>query len=601
MSLLKVKELEVAFPDGMGDCQAVQRVSFEIESGEIIGLVGESGSGKSTAVRAVMGLLPTHAKVSAAELTLDGADINDAAKHAKIRGRKIAMVFQDPSVYLNPTMKIGRQIVETIRTHQSCTRETARRQAVELLDTVGIRQAEKRMMQYPFELSGGMCQRVAIAIAVASNPRLIIADEPTSALDATVQRQILEVFRRLSEEMGIAILIVTHDLLVAAELCKRVLVMKSGRIVEQGSVEEIFYAPQESYTKELLKYQAKLKEAVKRIPKKEVILQVNQLERYYKTKGFLGKQTLEAVDGVSFELYKGEAFGLVGESGCGKTTLARLLSGIDKADKGELYFKGQRMERRGFFKKHRKEIQMIFQNPYASLDPRLTIAETLEEPLRIHGVKDKQERLKRVSEILTRVGLTPADGEKYPQAFSGGQRQRIGIARALILEPELVICDEPVSALDAAIRAQILKLLKSIQKERDLTYLLISHNLGVVRHVTERVGVMYLGTLVEKGNTEDVFSDPWHPYTKSLIESELEGDLAKTRHGHGILALDIGKRAQTDSTECLFAEQCGYRMERCRKERPSSYVFGTREVACFLYSKEHMKSRTAGYRMTTQI
>lgn len=593
MSLMKVRDLKVVYESRHERIQAVRHLDFEIKPGEIVGLVGESGSGKSTGVRAIMGLLPESAAVSADRIEFDGEDISDVRKLRNIRGSKLAMVFQEPASYLNPTVKIGRQLTETLRTHLKCRKDEVREQALELLDMVGIRCVEECMNRYPFELSGGMCQRVVIAIALAGNPKMIIADEPTASLDVTVQGQILELFRRIAAELGVAVLLVTHDLGIVSAFCSRVMVMSKGEIVEQGDRVELFRHPKHDYTRALLAYRTKRMEPVKREIREEKLLRVCNIQKQY--------QGLEAVNGVSFQILKGESFGLVGESGCGKTTLARMVTGVMKNDGGEIYYKENPIKEKGFWDKYRSEIQMIFQNPSGSLNPRLKVAETLEEPLLIHKLGSREERRIKAAQMLELVGLNSRDGNKYPHEFSGGQRQRIGIARALILEPELVVCDEPVSALDATVRYQILELLQRTQKKTGLSYLMISHDLSVVRNVTERVGIMYLGTMVEIGKTRSVFKEPWHPYTKLLLAAGLDTGLRHAKRSGSIFLQESGRGKIPEKSECPFADRCGYVMECCKKERPERYKFGDREIACFLYSEKHTKKRRQGYRMTVQI
>lgn len=596
MSLLDVRNLSVQFHNEAEDNEAVRSVSFSVEPGEIVGIVGESGSGKSTLVRAVIELLPEHAQVSYDRCEMEGG-----------RG-KMAMVFQDPLNFLDPTVKVGRQITETIRIHRKMNRKEAEERAVELMEIAGIRHAKERMRQYPFELSGGLRQRVVLAIALACEPQLLIADEPTTALDVTVQRQILDRLKRISQEMGMAVVIVSHDLGVIAALADRVLVMQKGQIVESGDVDSVFYEPEHPYTQELFRY-AKCAETFRKWEKHQEdsreILRAKQLVKQYKKNSFLkSTDQNEAVCGVSLTLYEGETFGVVGESGCGKTTLAGMLTGIVEPTEGSLYYRGEPLLSldRGRSREQIQKIQMVFQDVSASLDSRCTIGEILEEPLLTGKKGSQKERMEKVYELLEQVGLAKEDADKYPEKFSGGQRQRIGIARALITEPDILVLDEPVSALDVAIQEQILELLHHFQKEKGLTYLFISHDLGVVRRISRRLGVMYAGRFVETGDTKEVYEDPWHPYTKALLSSSLSVNPKKARKKKTVLLSDEqgvaekGKRAG-----CPYAACCGYAMECCREEIPALYRFGSREVACFLYSEEHTGKRSASYKMGAQI
>jgi peptide/nickel transport system ATP-binding protein len=609
MSVLSVQELNVQFNDRHARGETVSNLSFSMEPGEIMGVVGESGSGKSTVMQAVMGLLSTRAEIRCKKMTLGQIDITppscldkkswkDYEKKMKlIRGNKISMVFQNPLTYLNPTVKIGRQITEVIRVHHpNCSRTKAREKAKELLDMVGIRTPSERLSQYPFELSGGMQQRVAIAIALAGEPEVLIADEPTTALDVTVQKQILQLLNRIAAETKTAILFVSHDLGVIASICSRVMVMHNGQVVETGTVEEIFYEPQNSYTKELLVNASRLQVLSQVKEKSEPLLQVKHVSRQYpgswNKKAQKGK---EAVRDVSFQLYKGETYGLVGESGCGKTTLAELITGVHRASSGEILFNGK------MHTEMNREIQMVFQDPYVSLNPKMTILETLEEPLLLNTNLSAEDRKCRVREILNMVGLSFVDAEKLPRAFSGGQRQRIGIARALILEPELIVCDEPVSALDVSIQEQILSLLENIQKDQQLSYLFISHDLNVVKRISQRMGIMYAGSIVESGDTHSIYKDPWHPFTKTMLSSILTPDPLSARKRRKMSAIEEEKEEKTTDSRCPFLSRCGYAMKCCKIQKPGIYCFEGREVACFLYSREHTGPRSDTYKMTSQI
>lgn len=608
MSLLKVQNLNVQFYNGREGQEAVKNLTFAVEPGEIAGIVGESGSGKSTAMHAILGLLQGEAQICCEAISMNGIDITPPLqgkkdkktekayekKMQKIRGNEIAMVFQDPLTYLNPVVKIGRQITETIQVHRSCSRKEAKERARELLDSVGISNPCKRMEQYPAELSGGMRQRVVMAIALACEPKLLIADEPTTALDATVQGQLLELLKTIAEEAKTAVLLVSHDLGVTAALCSRILVMKDGSIAEEGAAEDIFYDPQHPYTKELIARALDIQKMHTAPNAGEALLTMSHVSKEFSEKRSVRKGMLtEAVRDVSLVLHKGETYGLVGESGSGKTTLAEMAAGLLKPTGGKLIFRQDK-------KKKAPQVQMVFQNPYASLNPRMSVLKTLEEPLLLHTEAASKERRQKVEEMLELVGLSPEDAVKYPRAFSGGQRQRIGIARALMTEPELIILDEPVSALDVSVQEQILKLLEKIQKEKGISYLFISHDLNVVKRLGSRIGVMYGGNLVETGSTKEIYQDPWHPYTKELLSSILLPDPLKARRR--LRNIHRRQRQEEMGREgCPYASECGYAMECCYKESPGNYSFDGRTAACFLYAPERTALRKKGYRMISQI
>ena len=568
MSLLCVKDLQVRYGEENRE-SSVRHLSFSMEKKEIIGIVGASGSGKSTTLLALMGLLGEKATVTYEQM--------------QFSGKKIAMVFQDPSAYLNPLVLIGTQLVETIRIHTPCSKKEAKEKAEELLDLVGIREPKRRMRQYPFELSGGMCQRIVIAIALASGADLILADEPTTALDVTVQRQILDLLKSIVEQTDTSVLIVSHDMGVVGNFCDRVLVMEKGTLVEEGRVEDIFQKPQHPYTKQLLKDTQVEMQSTKTFIEEEPLLCAKDLSRCFQK-----KDKFVAVEQVSFQIYKSETFGLVGESGSGKTTLAKMLSGLLPPTSGSIT--------------GTKKVQMVFQNPYASLNPRFSIKQILEEPLLLQGKYTKGQREAKVIEMLELVGISKEDKEKKPQAFSGGQRQRIAIARALIQEPELLICDEAVSALDVTIQRQILNLLQRLQREKQFGMLFISHDLSVVRYMSQRMAVMFAGKMVEIGETQKLYEEPWHPYTKQLLSATLLPFVPRYKNRKKAMFREkkevwIPQKAQG----CVFAGQCGYEMQCCKKERPDGYLFENREVRCFLYSSEHTGKRSLGYQMSSQI
>ena len=526
--VLSVKNLSVEFPNKkskLTTTKVVNGVGFELYSGESLGIAGESGSGKSMLVSSIIKLLPRNAVFSADEVNFSGKDlVNIFEKEmVKLRGRDISMIFQDPAASLSPTDSIGKQLSEVFILHEGLSRREADKKSIEMLEKVGINEPKLRMRQYPHELSGGMLQRVMIAMALACKPKLLIADEPTTALDVTTQKQILLLIKKLCEEIGTAAIIISHDLRIIAEVADRVIVMKDGIFVEEAEAKAIFDHPKADYTKLLISSMPDLtgfKE--ENVVKSESILSVNKLKVLFGgRRGIFGKsEKISAVDGVSFDVYKGETLGLVGESGCGKSTLSRTLLKLINRNSGEIIFENKNID--SFSKEEmkifRKKVQLIFQNSYSSLNPRMTVKEILEAPLKIAGIK-KPELRTRVLATLSEVGLSEDFADRYPHELSGGQKQRIVIARALIGEPELVICDEPVSALDVSIQAEILKLLEKFKREKGLTYIFISHDLGVVKNISDRVMVMYKGHIVEENTTREIFERPKNNYTKELLAS----------------------------------------------------------------------------------
>ena len=526
--ILSVKNLSVGFPNKkskLTTTKVVNGVGFELYSGESLGIAGESGSGKSMLVSSIIKLLPGKAIFSADEVNFLGKDlVNISEKEmVKLRGRDISMIFQDPAASLSPTDSIGKQLSEVFILHEGLGRREADKKSIDMLIKVGINEPKLRMRQYPHELSGGMLQRVMIAMALACKPKLLIADEPTTALDVTTQKQILLLIKKLCEEIGTAAIIISHDLRIIAEVAERVIIMKDGSCVEEAEAKAIFDHPKADYTKLLISSMPDLtgfKE--ENVVKGESILSVNKLKVLFGgRRGIFGKsEKIPAVDGVSFDVYKGETLGLVGESGCGKSTLSRTLLKLINRNSGEIIFENKNID--SFSKEEmkifRKKVQLIFQNSYSSLNPRMTVKEILEAPLKIAGIK-KPELRTRVLAALSEVGLSEDFADRYPHELSGGQKQRIVIARALIGEPELVICDEPVSALDVSIQSEILKLLEKFKKEKGLTYIFISHDLGVVKNISDRVMVMYKGHIVEENTTREIFERPKNNYTKELLAS----------------------------------------------------------------------------------
>ena len=560
MSLLDVKDLRIEFPSRHGTAVAVQDVSFTVGKGEILGLVGESGAGKSTIGNAIISLLSPPGRVAGGRVVLDGQDISGLRGEAirKIRGRRIGFIFQDPMTSLNPLLTIETQLVETILANLDVSKDEAYRRAIELLESVGIPEPQLRIKQYPHQFSGGMRQRVVIAIALSGEPELIIADEPTTALDVSIQDQILNLIRKLCKELQVGCLLVTHDMGVIANVTDRVAVMYMGEMVEVGPTMQILKAPSHPYTKSLISAVPRSDIRLRRFPRVEyiekvqtrsidvkhhwlgqrealpegqekvklpddVLLDVQHVNLRFETQSaFLEKnrQYVQASNDVSFRIREGETFGLVGESGSGKSTIARVIAGLYPADSGSVIYAGTDLTTLSekARKPFRRDIQMVFQNPYSSLNARMVINDIIAEPIRFHGLADSEQQIRQiVADLLDHVGLGSQAGVKYPHEFSGGQRQRISIARALATRPRFLICDEPTSALDVSVQAQILNLLRDLQDELGLTMLFISHDLPVIRQMCDRIGVMRHGTLLEVNDTETLFSQPAHDYTRNLI------------------------------------------------------------------------------------
>jgi glutathione transport system ATP-binding protein len=558
--LLSVRSLSVEFGSGEGAFQAVKNVSFDVEAGKTLAVVGESGSGKSVTSLAIMRLTDySGGRIVGGEVLFrpsegEAIDLVKAPgdRLRAIRGNDIAMIFQEPMTSLNPVFTIGNQIAETLMLHEGLSQRDARLRARDLLQKVRLPDAEKLLERYPHQLSGGMRQRVMIAMALACNPKLLIADEPTTALDVTIQAQILNIIRDLQQEMGTAVIFITHDMGVVAEMADDVVVMWKGEKVEQAPVRDIFAAPQHPYTRALLSAVPRLgsfkgQPLPKRMPvmvmdggtPKEVggtheqdtadyskpILQVDKLTtRFDVGKSLFGRVThrVHAVEEVSFDIYPGETLALVGESGSGKSTIGRTLQQLIEPTGGTVRFNGRDMASMSHAERRhlRQEIQYIFQDPFASLDPRHTVGYSIAEPIVVHGLlKDRKAIERRVHELLEQVGLQPQHAKRYPHEFSGGQRQRVCIARALASDPKLIIADESVSALDVSIQAQIVNLLMELQEKRELSYLFITHDMAVVEKISHRVAVMYLGQIVELGTRRAVFESPQHSYTRKLLSA----------------------------------------------------------------------------------
>ncbi|WP_354212737.1 ABC transporter ATP-binding protein [Arthrobacter sp. UYCu511] len=673
--LLEVRDLHVTFPQPGGAVTAVRGVSYHVDQGEFLGIVGESGSGKSVSSLAVMGLLPSNAKISG-DILFEGKSLlgRSDKEMSKLRGEGISIIFQDPLSALTPVYTIGVQISEALRLHdRKLSKAAANARAVELLKVVGIPNPERRAQAFPHEFSGGMRQRAMIAIAIANNPRLIIADEPTTALDVTIQAQILEVLQKAKDMTGAAVVLITHDLGVVAGNADRLAVMYAGRIVETGTVDQVFHAPSMPYTVGLLRSMPNLATAghtrlvplegrppqlsnlapgcpfaprcpivieacrsteppltvigedplnsaaclrVAEIASGELdrtqlypvpepvaaaqraqvapktVLDVAGLERHFPlSRGSVFKRTIgtvRAVDGVSFDLRTGQTLGLVGESGCGKSTTVMEILELTKPQAGQVSINGRDVatltarERKAL----RKEIQVVFQDPMASLDPRLPVQDLVAEPLTVHGVPAK-DRLEKVRAVLDLVGLDPSMASRYPHEFSGGQRQRIGIARALVTDPKIVVLDEPVSALDVSIQAGVINLLQDLQEKLGLSYLFVAHDLAVVRQISDNVAVMYLGRIVESGPAEAIFENPQHPYTKALLSAVPVPDPTVERSRTRILLEGDLPSPTEDITGCNFRTRCPlYKLmdapgqEQCRTQDPQPRAVQNSVVAC---------------------
>ncbi|MFC3058991.1 ABC transporter ATP-binding protein [Paenirhodobacter populi] len=521
--VLSVRGLTVS----IGHKPLVEGLSFDLARDETLAIVGESGSGKSITSLAVMGLLPPQVRATAGQVLFDGRDLLALPESAlrPIRGGRIAMIFQEPMTSLNPVMTVGAQLVEAITAHEPLRRGEARARAVAALKSVRISQAERRLAQYPHELSGGMRQRVMIAMALALKPDVLICDEPTTALDVTVQREVLDLLRDLQRQTGTALILITHDMGVVAEMADRVIVMKSGQMVEGGSIASIFAAPRAQYTRDLLAAVPRMGDGSGAIPvaKAPPVARLHDVQVGFDIRGGILQRVthrVHAVEHVSLEILPGETFAIVGESGCGKSTLARAIAGL-VPHQGHIEVAGKPLA--GLTVEGRRaicrDVQMVFQDPMAALDPRMRVGDLVAEPLVIHGIGSPMERRERTEDLFDRVGLPRDTLDRYPHEFSGGQRQRICIARALALKPKLIICDESVSALDVSVQARVLALLNELKAEFGLSYLFISHDMAVVENIADRVGVMYLGQIVETGTRAQVFGNPQHPYTRRLIEA----------------------------------------------------------------------------------
>lgn len=548
--LLEIQDFSLSFDNKL----VIDKINFELKKGEILGIVGESGSGKSLTSLAIMGLLPKNAQTRGKILFRLDDRIIDLAQESNesIRGNEIGMIFQEPMTSLNPSMRCGQQVIENILQHKKQDLKLAKSKVLSLFEKVKLPDVERIYKAYPHELSGGQKQRVMIAMALASEPKLLIADEPTTALDVTVQRSILELLKELQQDSDMSIIFISHDLGVIAEICDRVVVMYRGKIVEQGLVQQIFNHPEQSYTQGLIACRPRLDGRLKKLPiisdftsgveidnsleteeerknrfekiySSEPILKIKNLFKYFETSGgFFSqhKQQIKAVKDVSFELYEGETLGLVGESGSGKTTLSRTLLLLEKPTEGNIFYQEKDLTElsKSQIRSIRKDIQIIFQDPYSSLNPRQSILQIITEPMLIHNIgKNAKHRKQIAGELLEKVGLSKESLNKYPHEFSGGQRQRIGVARALALQPKIIICDESVSALDVSVQAQVLNLLNQLKEEFNLTYIFISHDLSVVKYMSDRLIVLRYGEIQEYGDADEIYKKPKTQYTTDLI------------------------------------------------------------------------------------
>jgi len=550
MSFLKIKSLSVDYEMRRETIYAAKNVNIDVNRGEILGLVGESGSGKSTVGNAIINLIDEPGKVSNGSIVLDGIDIHaDPEKIVKYRGKKIGLIFQDPQTSLNPILTIGEQLIETMQTHLNLNTNDAKNKAINLLKEVGIKDAQNRFNDYPHQFSGGMRQRVVISLALCCEPELLIADEPTTALDVSIQSQILDLIKKLTKERNLAVILITHDMGVIAETTSRVAVMKNGDLVEIGSTKEVLTKPKEIYTRSLVSSVPPTNKKISRFKiiekenksqsdtnikilnrwiKKEIsnkdLVQVENLSKTFDDSFFTesSKNSVMAVNDVSFTIKEGESFGLVGESGSGKSTIAKIIVNLFKPTSGDIYFNDvciTKIKNNKEMLKFRKQIQMIFQDPYSSLNGRLKVKDIVSEPIKLHNPSISSKDIDEyIYDLLESVELSQQSAERYPHEFSGGQRQRISIARALATQPRLLVCDEPTSALDVSIQAQILNLLKDLQEQLNLTILFISHDLPVVRQMCNRIAVLKNGKLCEISNTEDLFTQPKHDYTKELLK-----------------------------------------------------------------------------------
>jgi oligopeptide/dipeptide ABC transporter ATP-binding protein len=681
-TVLEVEGLRTEFHLRRSNVVAVDDVSFHVDEGECVGVVGESGCGKTTTGLSIMKLLPSVGHIGGGKVNLLGRDLVPLSEKemCKVRGNDVGMIFQDPLTSLNPTMTIGRQIAESVRLHRGASKEQARQRALEVLTLVDMPRPLERLNAYPHQLSGGLRQRVMIAMALACEPKLLIADEPTTALDVTIQAQILDLIDDLRERLRMAVILITHDMGVIAGRTDRVLAMYAGKIIESSTTGELFTRMRHPYSEALLASVPKLEQdssirlvsiaglppdlsqlveqcrfaprcqyaqddclahepelipasdaelghlaacyhqvgvdettmarrsdavaksaditvtvdelsaarqqaRAEELARQPVLLSLSNLVKEFPvTSGAIVQRrigTVKAVSDVSFDVRRGETFGLVGESGCGKTTIGRLVVSLEKVNSGSVTFEGDDMTRLKpkQLRQRRRDMQLMFQDPYASLDPRMRVGTILKEPLTVQNIGTSDERETRVRNLMAEVGLSTKALELYPHEFSGGQRQRIGLARALALDPKLIVADEPVSALDVSIQAQILNLLKDLQSRRGLTYIFISHDLAVVKYMADTIAVMYLGKIVEVGPSLEIYSRAAHPYTRALIDTIPEPDPAKARSSRGKHIKGELPSAMLPPSGCRFRTRCPFVQEICALEEPPLRPFGERHLA----------------------
>jgi oligopeptide/dipeptide ABC transporter ATP-binding protein len=676
---LEIKDLAVRIQMRNAAVTPVDGVTLHIDAGETLGIVGESGCGKSMTGLSIMQLLPPGGEISRGSIEFMGRDLAPLSYNEmhEIRGNDIAMIFQDPMTSLNPTKTIGDQVAEPVRIHRGASRREALDRAVEVLGLVGLPRPKERLGDYPHQLSGGMRQRVMIAMALACDPKLLIADEPTTALDVTIQAQILELLNDLKEKLGMAVLLITHDMGVIAGRTDRVMVMYAGKAVESCSTEALFDEMHHPYSQALLasiprleqdnkqrlysipglppdlktpplgcRFAARCQLATDKCREEEppldgpsdahtfacwhpidgpldlsasrrtganneesqnrVLLEVKNLVKEFPVSGSLfsrgEKQRVHAVSDVSFSVRQGETFGLVGESGCGKTTVGRLLTALEEADSGEILFDGEDITKfdRKTLREKRRNFQLMFQDPYASLDPRMRVGGILREPLAIQGLGNRDEQNETIQSLLADVGLAPDAVDRYAHEFSGGQRQRIGLARALALNPRLVVADEPVSALDVSIRSQVLNLMRRLQTTHDLTYIVISHDLAVVKYLADTIGVMYLGKMVEIGPSDVIYEHPAHPYTARLIEAIPIPSPEFERTKSGRIVKGELPSALNPPSGCRFRTRCDRVQDICAEQEPPLRTFGPNHMAACHFPLEQVAVGVPTRRTSTE-